>query len=307
MNTVSVIMPSYNVEKYISEALDSALAQTYKELEIIVVDDGSTDGTARIAKEYVEKDPRIKYVRRENGGCAAARNTGIRNSSGKYIAILDADDLWMDEKVRRQAEYLDNDEGVCLVFCNGFIIGRDEPLYGAENRPSPGSARYFERLVTKFKIWPTSIMFRRELLDRVGYFDESFVNIIEDVDFVTRSAYECSFGYIDERLYGRRVHADSVTTGIKADRSVYTYKYYEKCRRLYGKDCLPLVNRRFARDFYSMARKRMSQGEFREGLGAYRLSASLNGRYIPRLPGLLARYVRFRIKALSPTNKEHPK
>ena len=104
---VSIIMPAYNAEKYISESIDSVLNQTYQNWELLVIDDCSTDNTANIINSYCNKDSRIKYVPQKlNGGAALARNKGIEIAKGKYIAFLDSDDLWRNEKLRIQIHYM---------------------------------------------------------------------------------------------------------------------------------------------------------------------------------------------------------
>ena len=91
---VSVITPAYNAERYIEHTLESALRQTFREFELLVVDDGSTDGTAAIAQRYAEKDARFRVLRQTNRGIAAARNLAMRRARGRYLALLDSDDLW---------------------------------------------------------------------------------------------------------------------------------------------------------------------------------------------------------------------
>ena len=103
---VSVIIPAYNAEKFIEEAIKSAQNQTYKNIEIIVVDDGSTDGTAEIVKKLAKKDKRIRYHHQKNKGVSIARNTAINYSKGQFIALLDQDDIWLPEKIKEQMETL---------------------------------------------------------------------------------------------------------------------------------------------------------------------------------------------------------
>jgi len=112
---VSVIIPAYNCEKYLSEAVDSVLAQTYKEMEIIIVDDGSTDGTEAIAKSFELK---IKYIVISHTGPGAARNAGVLASSGEFLAFLDADDVWTKEKLSLQVELLKSHPDIDMVFGN---------------------------------------------------------------------------------------------------------------------------------------------------------------------------------------------
>lgn len=103
---VSVIMPTYNAEKYLAESINSVIAQTYDNWELLITDDRSSDNTLAIAKHYVAKDSRIKlFIQEQNKGAGAARNNSIENASGKYIAFLDADDLWVPEKLEKQVSF----------------------------------------------------------------------------------------------------------------------------------------------------------------------------------------------------------
>ncbi len=111
---VSIITPCYNGEKYISQTIDSVLAQTYGDWEMIIVDDGSKDGSAEIVRGYVEKDARIKFFQQENAGSAAARNNGIRRAEGQYIALLDADDLWEPVFLEEQIAFMKEKDAVCV-------------------------------------------------------------------------------------------------------------------------------------------------------------------------------------------------
>lgn len=106
---VSVIMPAYNCEKYISATIDTVTAQTYKNWELIIVDDCATDGTANVIQRYSENDSRIRYIKLEkNSGAAMARNKGIELAKGKYVAFLDSDDIWLPEKLKKQVDFMNS-------------------------------------------------------------------------------------------------------------------------------------------------------------------------------------------------------
>ena len=121
-NKVSVVIPSYNRKDIIGRAIDSVLAQTYKDIEIIVVDDGSTDGTA----EYIQKTfPNIKIFIQENNGAASARNLGISKADGEYIAFLDTDDYWLPEKIAKQVSSITNDSDTGMNVVEHDIIEKD--------------------------------------------------------------------------------------------------------------------------------------------------------------------------------------
>jgi glycosyltransferase involved in cell wall biosynthesis len=115
---VSIITPMYNASRFVMQTIDSVLAQTYPHWEMIIVDDGSKDNSAEIIKQYVEKDARIKYLSQVNAGSAAARNNGIRNAEGRYIALLDADDLWEPEFLESQLQLMR--ERSAAVVCSAY-------------------------------------------------------------------------------------------------------------------------------------------------------------------------------------------
>jgi cellulose synthase/poly-beta-1,6-N-acetylglucosamine synthase-like glycosyltransferase len=127
MKKVSVVIPVYNVEAYISHTLDSVLAQTYSHLEILIVDDESPDRSVEICQRY--SDPRIQIIRQKNRGLAGARNTGIRHATGEYIALLDSDDLWLPDKIEKQVAHLESSPQIGVSFCrSAFIDEQGTPL-----------------------------------------------------------------------------------------------------------------------------------------------------------------------------------
>lgn len=126
---VSIITPCYNGSKYISETIDSVLNQTYSNWEMIVIDDGSRDNSSEIVNNYLKKDKRIRLLQQENKGCAAARNNGIRNAKGRYIALLDADDVWYPNFLDEQLKFMKEKNAVC-VFSEYERIDGDSKAYG---------------------------------------------------------------------------------------------------------------------------------------------------------------------------------
>ena len=125
---VSVIIPSYNSEKYLKKTVASALQQTYKNIEIVIIDDCSKDNTRSVIKELSEQDNRVRYIFQEkNQGAAVARNAGIHHAKGKYIAFLDSDDTWVPEKIEKQLKYVEN--GYPFVYCAyDFVDGNGNPI-----------------------------------------------------------------------------------------------------------------------------------------------------------------------------------
>lgn len=125
---VSVITPCYNGANYIAETIESVLSQTYQKWEMIIVDDGSKDASADIIKYFVQKDSRIILVQQENAGSAAARNHGIRRAKGQYIALLDADDLWLPEFLEKQISFLKKKQAICVSCAYGRINEKSEDI-----------------------------------------------------------------------------------------------------------------------------------------------------------------------------------
>jgi len=127
MTTVSIIIPVYNVEQYVAETIKSVLVQTYQDFEIIIVDDESPDRSIEICQNFT--DPRIRIIQQKNRGLAGARNTGIRQSQGNYLALLDSDDLWLPEKLECQLQHLQTHPDVGVSFCRAaFIDEQGSPL-----------------------------------------------------------------------------------------------------------------------------------------------------------------------------------
>lgn len=118
---VSIIMPNYNGEKYIAESIESVLKQSYRNWELIIIDDGSIDSSLNIINNYLEKDNRIKLIRQNNGGSAAARNNGIKNANGRYISLLDSDDIWLPDFLKNQLAFMKEKNAVC-VYCSYQLI-----------------------------------------------------------------------------------------------------------------------------------------------------------------------------------------
>lgn len=181
---VSIIMPAYNQENYIGEAVDSVLKQTYENWELIVVDDGSVDATSSIVSKY--PDSRIRYLRQTKQGVCVARNLGIRETVGEYVAFLDADDLFHPDKLKVQVEYLNHHPEAGLVFVSRIEIdrfGKPMGFFSHEGEVSLGS------LVLGFPFAPSDLMLRREWIRRAGGFNNSYV-VNEDRDWYIRLFYE---------------------------------------------------------------------------------------------------------------------
>jgi glycosyltransferase involved in cell wall biosynthesis len=132
---VSIITPVYNGEKYLPVTIESVIGQSYTDWEMIIVDDGSRDGSLALAKSYAEKEPRIRVISQENSGSAAARNNGIEKATGRYIALLDADDLWEKDFLKEQLELMHRKDCVCVYGSYIFIDEEGHPTGKVANPP----------------------------------------------------------------------------------------------------------------------------------------------------------------------------
>jgi len=203
---VSVIIPTYNRRDYVCEAIDSVMAQTYTEFEIIVVDDGSTDGTGGLLQ--ARYGDRIQYVWQENQGESAARNRGIELAQGAYIALLDSDDSWEPCKLQRQIAVLEAASEVGLVFCLATMIDQNgKSLPGLMGTVSSQLELTFARLCLGNFVTAgssTAVM-RRDVLNKIGKFDIQ-IQYGEDWDLWLRMILETKFVFIPEPLAKIRLH-----------------------------------------------------------------------------------------------------
>jgi glycosyltransferase involved in cell wall biosynthesis len=195
---VTVVIPTYNRKEYLAEAIDSVLAQTYTDYEILVVDDGSTDGTREFLEERYRERP-VLYLRQENRGSSAARNTGIRNARGELLAFLDSDDLWLPGKLGLQVPLFDKNPSVGLVFCGSAGIGARGEIV-EERRPTDDFRGNAVRAMLYRNMTPTpTVVFRRNLVPRVGYMREE-LTFGEDWNYWLRIAARCAIDFAPEIL-----------------------------------------------------------------------------------------------------------
>lgn len=193
---ISVIIPVYNRAWCIAEAMDSVLSQTIDTFELIIVDDGSTDSTEDILKKYLEEHENIRVINQENKGVSAARNTGILNSNGNYIAFLDSDDLWEPGKLQAQMDFFNANPG-CLVCQTDEIWIRNGKRINPKFRHKKQSGDIFIPSLSLCLVSPSAVMMKREFFEKTGVFDESMA-ACEDYDLWLRGALNLEFGLVDE-------------------------------------------------------------------------------------------------------------
>lgn len=206
MPSVSVIIPTYNRCDFVREAMASVLAQTFQDFELIVVDDGSTDGTADVVREF----PRIRYLSQENRGVSAARNVGVALSRGELIAFLDSDDLWQPQKLATQVAFfaMRPDAHICQT---EEVWLRNGVRVNPRNKHRKPSGDIFAASLHLCLVSPSAVMMRRELFDHMGGFDEE-LPACEDYDLWLRISAHNPVHLIDEALVIKRGgHADQLS------------------------------------------------------------------------------------------------
>jgi glycosyltransferase involved in cell wall biosynthesis len=230
--TLSVLIPAHNTDAYLGDTLHSALTQTYANLEVLVLDDGSTDRTREIATRWASRDPRIRVLVSDRAfGAAAGRNRAAAIARGRYLALLDSDDLWLPQFVERQLEAFEAYPDVAVVSGNLFNLGG--PWHGQPYRPmtaEPTHVTFLEMIERESAICISSV-FRREVYEAIGGFDEIFRRN-EDYEFWLRAA-AAGFKFLQtpEPLGWYRRRPDSVSADEpKMIQGVLTV--YQKTRAL---------------------------------------------------------------------------
>lgn len=195
---ISVIIPTFNKAQFIEEAVESVLGQSYRNLEIIVVDDGSTDNTRDVLRKYQNN---IAYISQNNNGPSSARNYGIRTARADHIAFLDSDDVWFPEKLEAQMEVMSRNQTIGLVGCGAYTIdseGRIEKEYISEEYHT--RQEFLKDLQTrKISFNPSIVLVKRTCMDRVGGFKEE-LHYGEDWDLWLRIVKQCEVEFIRKAL-----------------------------------------------------------------------------------------------------------
>ena len=215
---VSVIMPVYNTKTYLGTALDSVLKQSWVDFEIIIVDDGSKDGSRALIQQYAEKYPeKIRYFFQENGGAAHARNTGLKNAKGGYVAFLDSDDLWMSNKLQIQINYFQKNPEVDLIYTNAILIdshGNDQgELYSRSEEFDILPNELFNSILIRNFVPFSSIILKKTVIDNIGGFNVTYGNT-EDMDFLLRVIREHQGQGIKQNLIMYRIHENNASRDL---------------------------------------------------------------------------------------------
>lgn len=288
-DSVSVVIPTYNYGRFIGEAISGILAQTYPATEIIVVDDGSTDGTDAVVTEFGN---RVQYFRQENQGVCAARNNGVARASGHYIAFADADDIWLPKKLERQLAKFAEDDEIGLVHCGmQEFDSKTGDILSLHVEGSEGN------VADDLLLWEKPVMVgpggtivvKREAFQKAGGFDIE-IKVGEDCDFCYRVARQVKVGFVPEVLVNYRSHGANAHGNVTEMERGMT-RFYKKAFESAGTDVLKLKHRAYG-NFHRV----MAGSYFHAGLyGAFARHAVLS---IWNRPANLAHFAGFPMRRL---------
>jgi len=239
---VSVVLPCLNGARWISEAVESVLAQTYRNFELLIIDDGSTDNSKEIVTSYLS-DERVRYIYQMNRGFSAAVNRGIKEGNGSLIGFIGQDDLWLPSKLGLQVKYFSNHKNLDLVRSNYYSIDSEGRIIRLvqENVPNFSSRqKMLEYLFLSNFIGFETVLIKKKCFDDVGLFDERLVGF-SDHDLWLRIAGNFNIGYIALPLVKKREHALQLTRYVKEqglrdeflliDKAIHQYPFLKKVER----------------------------------------------------------------------------
>ncbi|MGB2865501.1 MAG: glycosyltransferase [Sedimentisphaerales bacterium] len=211
---VSVIMPAYNAAAYIAEAIESVLIQNYRNFELLIINDGSTDNTEEIVAGF--KDKSIKYFRQENRGLAATHNAGIRHSRGEFVIKLDADDMMTPDFIARHLQEFEKHPEASLVYCDDYLIDRNDKPIRILKRPEYTDRKLLIRDMFRsgFPVVPFRTCIRKNVFDKIGFFDEN-LPVAEDYDMMRRFVkHGLKICHLTGALYLRKMTENSLSRNL---------------------------------------------------------------------------------------------
>jgi glycosyltransferase involved in cell wall biosynthesis len=280
MPKVTVIIPAYNAMKYLPETLESVQKQTLTDFEALIINDGSSDGIVEWATQIT--DPRVRLISQENQGTAAARNHGIVESKGEYIAFLDADDIWEPTKLEKQAQCLDNNPLVGLVDTwTAFIDENSKPTGLVMRNDTEGDV--YKKVVESCDspvCCGSSPMIRRSCFDTLGLFDRD--SYIEDVDMWIRIATRYHYGVVKEPLVKYRMHPNNKSKDCQSMLRGFR-QLIEKTYRSLPTDILYLRPRSYGRLYVFLAWRAIDTKEYKQAFHYTRQAVAMYPELLLRL------------------------
>lgn len=243
---VSVVIPAYNAAKTLKTTVKSVFEQTIQDFEIIIVDDGSKDNTLKVAREIADSDSRVKVITQPNGGAPEARNTGIKTAQGEYVALLDADDLWMPHKLERQLEFLSQHKDVNAVISGAYYVNNNLEVLSVVRCFESKDVLLETLLFQNLPATQSTIIIKRKIFDEIGLFDTGLV-ILEDWELLIRLARFGNLKTIEEPLSLYRIYPGNRSRNL----DIHIKPGYKVLERLFSDPHLPLYIKKRKRLIYA--------------------------------------------------------
>lgn len=254
----SVVIPAYNAARTLEATVRSAANQTVRDLEIVIVDDGSRDDTLAVARAIAE--PRVRVLTQPNGGAAAARNTGIEAATGKYVALLDADDLWVPAKLERQLEVLESGGSTHASQCGAYFVNNELQVLSVHPCPEGPQPLVDTLLFKNLPAFLSALVVRRDRLVEVGMFDTA-LEILEEWDMALKMSRFCGMWNVEEPLVLYRVHAGNRHRNV----DIHIKPGLLILQRLFAEPSLPPEIRRMRARIYGTFYRTLAGGYFNAG------------------------------------------
>jgi len=232
---ISIIIPTYNRANLLPRAIKSILNQTFKNFELIIVDDGSIDNTKEVVGRFRKNDKRVRYIWQDNSGAPAKpKNAGIKNAKGEFIAFLDSDDEWLVEKLEEQIKLFEksNSSNLGFVGCNAVIIDKKNKKEWGYKTPRCNNV-FRELLMNDFIFSSSSVIVKKEVFNKIGFFDEN-IRVGEDWDMWIRISRKYDFDFVPEPLFKYYIHNSNITNALSFEKQEKDLRYiFEKYRKYY--------------------------------------------------------------------------
>jgi glycosyltransferase involved in cell wall biosynthesis len=261
---VTVVIPAYNRVDYIEQTIDSVLDQTYPEVQLIVIDDGSSDGTHEKIEAYGNRLELRTHPGHVNKGQSASINLGLRQARGKYIAILDSDDYWAPEKLDVQVHFLEKNPDIGLVYTNGYAVNAEGEviyqIYGNNHKENNDADAV---LLDCYILLPQNSLVRKSVYDNAGFFEESYRSA-QDHDMLIRIAEITRFAYLQDFLFFYRRHSGSISSTQQALRWETGFRILENAGQRYPYKRATLRKRKAVLN-YRIGRIRLQERRYLSG------------------------------------------
>ena len=289
---VTVIVPSYNSRAFVTAAVDSVLSQSYPNVELIVVDDGSTDDTKQVLENYGDK---IRYLFKTNGGVSLARNFGIEQARGEYVAFLDADDSWLPEKLEKQIEAINSSPNAGAAHTSFYLGNQNLEIVG-KRKPLRSIRNVLEDLFFVGNVigTPSSVVAKKSIFEEIGGFDPE-LSQCADWDMWIKLALKTDFAFVDEPLIIYRQHDGNMSKNARLLETDSTLMF-EKAFKLYDlpNEITARRNSVYGKNYTVLAGSYYQAGQYRDFIRCAATAVSLDATQLAYLVSFPMRLIKRR-------------